>query len=116
MTDIQNATKLVKKETRFGQFLCDEQTGKFEVRFTIEGAVTEDITAEDLEDAKSKAQSRMDAIENGDDAVEFDDIFDIRMRVDPKPPLYLVMRDGRAMRVGVVRDGDEPREALAGRF
>lgn len=108
--------KLVKKETRFGQFLCDEQTGKFEVRFTIEGAMTEDITAEDLNDAKSKAQSRMDSIENDDGAVELDDIFDIRMRVDPKPPMYLVLRNGIPMRVGVVRDGDEPREALAGRL
>lgn len=90
-------------------FLVDKREGQFDVDFTIRGTIRRTIKAESLEEAKTIAEA-MAYDEDSDELLELDDIHDARVdHVRPMRPMYLVTRDGQAMKVSHLQEGDIPR-------
>lgn len=89
-------------------FLKDDKPGEYVARFTVTGEVRVTIKAESLDDAETRAWAMADSDEFGHD---LDDITDVELDwVDRSPPMFLVTRDGRSMRVSHLHDGDLPRQ------
>lgn len=91
-------------------FIVDKREGQFDVELSIRGTILRTIKADSLEDAKSIAEA-MACDEDSDELLELDDIEDARVdRVRPQRPMFLVLRDGKAMKVSHLQEGDTPRQ------
>ena len=91
-------------------FIMDKREGEFDVEFSIRGTISRTIKAADLEEAKSIALA-MAHDEDSDELLELDDIRDASVGcVRARRPMFLVMRNGQAMKVSHLKEGDTPRQ------
>lgn len=89
-------------------FLKNERPNEYEVRFRIDGEVCVTINAASENEAKEKAQAML---EDNDFGLELDAVIDAKVQyVWKSPAMYLVTRDGWAMQVSRLREGDLPRQ------
>ena len=89
-------------------FLKNERPNEYELRFSIEGEVRLTINANSLEHATEQAREMLDEDDFG---LELDEVFRVKVdRVYKSCPMYLVTRNGRAMQVSSLEEGDKPRK------
>lgn len=89
-------------------FSVNERPNEYEARFRIEGEITAFIRADNLEDAKAKAQAMAEDEEFGH---ELDSVEDVDIsRVWKSVPMYRILRNGKAMQTSYLVEGDLPRD------
>lgn len=89
-------------------FLKNEKPNEFQARFRVEGEILVTIQAESLEEAEAKAKAKLD---HDDFGTELDEVTDIGIsQVWKSQAMFLVERDGRALQVSHLKEGDKPRQ------
>lgn len=89
-------------------FSVNERADEYEVVFRFSGELTQNIRATSPEEARQSADAFIAA---GDFDVMPEEIDDISVWFVRKcPPMYRVIRDGRAMQVSRLQSGDLPRQ------
>lgn len=88
-------------------FTVDQKEGLWDVWIEVRAKWPEYVAATTAEEARAKVAALIAS--NSIDAATEPDDFEI-VSVVPQPPLYRVLRDGRAMQVSHVEPGDLPRE------
>lgn len=89
-------------------FITDDLPGEYDAIFSVHGTIRMTIKAESYEEAREKAVSMTEDEEFG---LEIDEADDVSVGwVCKTPPMLLVIRDGKKMRVSHLQIGDAPRQ------
>ena len=89
-------------------FLTKSRPHEYEVRVRVQGEIHTTIKAESVEDAKAKAH---EMIQDDEFCLDLHEVTDAEVdHVWKSPDMFLVTREGRAMQVSRLQDGDIPRQ------
>jgi hypothetical protein len=92
-------------------FSVDERPREYKISLRIEGEIVRTIKADSVEQAREIAEAMADKIADGQGEAELDEVYDVLVSDAYKTkPMYLVTRDGQAMKVTYLRPGDIPRQ------
>jgi hypothetical protein len=101
-------------EPNQAHFSVNENANKYTVRFHVVGSIDVEIEADNMEEARRKAE---DMADDDDFGLELTDVTDVHFDdVHKVKPMYRVIRDGRMMQVSRLLPGDEPREPTRSGF
>lgn len=92
-------------------FSVDGRLREYDVVIRIEGTMRTKIMADSLDEAETMAERLADDIAEDREPADIDDVDDVSVEDCRKsPPMFRVLRDGRACKVSRLAPGDLPRE------
>lgn len=92
-------------------FLTDDASRDYEITFKVSGHITMSVAAESKDDAMAKAEKIADQIAEDKMDADLDHVDDVAVGYCSKKPLmYLIERDGKAIRSSRLIPGDLPRK------